>query len=230
MRKRPETPATVSSAYDRWAATYDVDVNRTRDLDAFVLRTHGPKVAGLDVLELGCGTGKNTACLAGAARSVIAIDASPGMLSIARERISAANVRFVEHDICSRFPVDDASVDVVVIDLVLEHLQRLSEVFAEVARVLRPSGVFFVCELHPTRQVLGGRAHFTDVVSGRVVNVPVVRHTISEFINTGIDAGLVVERVGEWSDDDETGEHEHKHDAVPRPPRLFSASFRKGAR
>jgi hypothetical protein len=58
-----------------------------------------------------------------------------------------------------------------------------------------------------------------------VVNVPVVRHTISEFINSGIDAGLSVERVGEWSD--EAGEGRAKHETVPPPPRLFSVLFRK---
>jgi len=221
------TPADVSLAYDRWAATYDIEANRTRDLDAVVLRRDGPSVDGLDVLELGCGTGKNTTWLAGLARSVVAIDASPGMLAIARERVTSPHVRFIEHNICARLPIDDLSVDVAVIDLVLEHIQRIGDVFAEAARVLRPSGRLFVCELHPTRQVLGGRAHFTDVLSGRVVNVPVVRHTISEFINSGIDAGLSVERVGEWSD--EARERGAKPDTVPLPPRLFSVLFRKPA-
>src|SRR5262245_18756872 len=89
----------VANAYDRWAATYDSDVNPTRDLDAEVLRRAGPPVEGRDVLEIGCGTGKNTRWLSERARSVVALDFSAGMVARARERVPAGHVNFVHHDI-----------------------------------------------------------------------------------------------------------------------------------
>lgn len=51
----------VESAYRVWSQSYDVDDNRTRDLDFTILRTYGLATADRDILELGCGTGKNTA-------------------------------------------------------------------------------------------------------------------------------------------------------------------------
>ena len=57
-------PVDVAGSYDRWASTYDQDTNRTRDLDARVLREQGPRVRGRSVVELGCGTGKNSAWIA----------------------------------------------------------------------------------------------------------------------------------------------------------------------
>ena len=209
--------ASVASAYDRWAVSYDSEINRTRDLDGVVVRHSAPDVAGRDVLELGAGTGKNTVWLAERARSVIGLDVSPGMLAVARPRAAATNVQFIEHDITTPFPISNASVDVVIANLVFEHIDRFGPVFTESARVLRPGGAMFICELHPIRQFLGGRAHFVDAANGEVVNVTVFRHTVSEFVNVGIGAGLSVESMGEWSDE-ETSE---------APPRLLSMRFIK---
>src|SRR5215207_7367164 len=197
----PDDPSPVSAAYDRWAASYDSDRNLTRDLDARVLREAPLDVDGRDVLELGCGTGKNTAWLAGRARSVVALDFSDGMLARARERLAGLGtlqrVRLERHDVRELLPLAEASVDVVVGNLVLEHVRDLAPVFAEAARVLRPGGRLFCCELHPVRQLRGGQAHFTDAATGETVHVPAFRHTASEYVNDGLAAGLVLRALGE---------------------------------
>src|SRR6478609_2936683 len=131
------TPADVADAYDRWSRQYDDDRNATRDLDAFVLRQVPLHLAGARVLEVGCGTGKNSAWLVSQARELIALDFSPGMLDVARRRVRSSTARFVEHDITRPWPVESESVDVVVGNLVLEHVRELGPVFAEAARVLR---------------------------------------------------------------------------------------------
>lgn len=207
----------ISAAYDRWAAVYDSDQNATRDMDFRVVRAHGPDVAGKAVIEVGCGTGKNTAWLAAAASRVVALDFSPGMLARAKARLGdAPTVTFVEHDVTRPWPAGDASADVVIGNLVLEHVRDLAPVFAEVARVLAPGGRFFLCELHPARQLRGGQAHFVEPGSGEMVHVPAFVHSVSEYLNAGIDAGLRLERVGEWLEE-----------GAPAGalPRLFSATF-----
>lgn len=203
----------VAEAYNRWSAIYDSDVNATRDLDAEILRRAPLRLAGKRVLELGCGTGKNTEWLARESAEVTALDFSRGMLARARERVSTSTVRFMQHDIRERLPVESASVDVVVGNLVLEHVEHLAPVFAEVARVLVPGGQVFFCELHPYRQLRGGQAHFADPSSGHTVAVTAYRHTMSEFVNAAIAPGLALVELGEWSDDGaEQG----------TPPRLLS--------
>ena len=192
----------VARAYDRWAATYDEDRNLTRDLDARVLREAPLALPGRDALELGCGTGKNTEWLAAHARSVVALDFSDGMLARARERVaragSAGRVRFVRHDVREPLPVADASADVVVGNLVLEHVEDLGPVFGEAARVLRPGGRLWLCELHPYRQWRGGQAHFTDAATGETVHVAAHVHSAGEYVNGGIAAGLALAHLGEW--------------------------------
>lgn len=194
-------PASVARAYDQWAASYDSQENRTRDLDARVLRTHGPSVRGRAVLELGCGTGKNTEWFASQCREVTAMDISAGMLEVARSRIQASHVHFVEQDVLTRWPVNDATIDLVVGTLVLEHIRDLRAVFDEAARVLRKGGKLFLSELHPMRQLAGAQAHYLHAESGEPVNVPAFRHNVSEFVNTALAAGFVLRSMGEWTEE-----------------------------
>lgn len=203
----------VSAAYNRWAAVYDADKNATRDLDAHVMRRVPVQIENLDVLELGSGTGKNTEFLAAHARSVIAMDVSEGMIARAHQRIPTSNVRFVLHDVRDSWPLAPASVDAVVANLILEHVHDLAPVFFEAARVLRPGGQFFFCELHPYRQLAGGQAHFVDPDTGEKVQVDAYVHTVSEFVNGAIEAGFTLLALGEWTEEEAS---------LDSPPRLIS--------
>ena len=210
------TDERIANAYDKWSEQYDRDPNATRDLDALVLRHAGLRVGGRDVLEIGCGTGKNTAWLARESGSVIAMDFSEGMLARARARVYAPNVRFVAHDVRDAWPVAARSVDVVTCNLVLEHVRALSPVFAEAARVLRGGGQLFISELHPFRQLQGGQARFTHEQSGEMTFVPAYRHSVSEFINAGIASGLQLRAMGERIED---------RAPADVPPRLLTLLF-----
>src|SRR3954470_12458448 len=207
------TPSDVADAYDRWSRQYDDDQNATRDLDALVLRQVSLHLAGARVLEVGCGTGKNSAWLVTQARELIALDFSPGMLDVARRRVPSSRARFVEHDITRPWPVESESVDVVVGNLVLEHVHELAPVFAEAGRVLRAGGQLFFCELHPYRQLRGGQAHFVDTHTEETVHVAAYRHTVSEYVTDALAAGLTLRALGEWLEPN----------AEPgAPPRLLS--------
>lgn len=209
----------VRAAYASWAESYDTNENRTRDLDALVLRQHELDIAGRDVLEIGCGTGKNTEWLSEHAAAVTALDLSPEMLARARTRVSARSVTFIEHDIQRSWPVPDESFNAVIGNLVLEHISNISIIFHEAQRVLRPNGTLFLCELHPFRQRLGSQAQYTDLQSGNRLKVEAYAHDVSEYVNGGIDAGLTLVRVGEWWDDADK--------SSDSPPRLLSVLFNR---
>lgn len=206
----------VALSYDRWSASYDADKNATRDLDALVVRRAPLNFEGRDVLELGSGTGKNTVHFAARARSVVALDFSLGMIARAHERVGGMPVRFVQHDVCDPWPVPSCSVDLVVANLILEHVHDLEPVFFEANRVLRPGGQLFFCELHPYRQMTGGQAQFKDPSTGETVLVTAHVHSISEYANCAIRAGFVLREIDEALEDE----------APPNtPPRLISMLF-----
>lgn len=208
----------VGAAYDLWAATYDTDENRTRELAGEVLRGSGPVVDGRDVVEIGCGTGRNTAWLAERAASVVGLDLSEGMLERARARIGSPRVGFLRHDVRSPWPLADGAADLVVAMLVLEHVEDLRPVVAEARRVLRPGGTLYLCELHPTRQMLGRQAEFTHPQSGEREWIVAHLHDVADYVNGGVVAGLELVRLGE---------HRDPGAARTAPPRLLSVCFRR---
>ncbi|MCU1266468.1 MAG: hypothetical protein JWM21_2786 [Acidobacteria bacterium] len=200
MESVPSNTPEIASAYNRWAGTYDSDPNKTREMAAAALRQSGLELAGREVIEIGCGTGYNTQWLAEQAARIFALDFSAGMLRRAKTRVPALNVCFIEHDIRAAWPLPDAGGDVAIVMLVLEHIEDLDAIFAEAARTLRPGGEFFVCELHPTRQLSGRQAEFTDTETGEQVRVPAYLHDISEFINAGLRVGFELVHLGELRD------------------------------
>ncbi len=50
-------------AYNNWSGTYDIVENKTRDLEAKAIRSILKEVQVDHILEIGCGTGKNTVWL-----------------------------------------------------------------------------------------------------------------------------------------------------------------------
>jgi len=204
----------IQAAYDEWSTTYDDDANVTKELDARVTRETLDRLEAQRVLELGCGTGKNTAYLAERFGNVTAVDFSSGMLARARARVAAGNVTFVAADITAGWPGDDASIDLTTINLVLEHIADLPGIFHEAARVVRPGGHLFVCELHPFRQYLGSQARFER--AGEVMRIDAFLHHVSDYLSAATGAGFALVEFREWW-----------HDRYgPQIPRLVSFLFR----
>jgi ubiquinone/menaquinone biosynthesis C-methylase UbiE len=207
----------IAAAYDDWAETYDTDLNRTRDLAAEVLKQAGLELTGRKVIEVGCGTGRNTPWLAEQAAEIVALDFSKQMLARARERVPDHRVRFLQHDVRTAWPLADASADAVVAMLVLEHVKHLGVFFAQAARVLRKGGKLFVCELHPVRQYAGGQAQFSNQRTGERQRVAAFLHDVSEYVNTALGVSFELEHLGEWRDSDAEANS---------TPRLLSLHFR----
>lgn len=134
----------IQKAYDDWSSSYDTDENLTRDLDGQITRQLLANQRFNYILEIGCGTGKNTSFLAQIGARVQALDFSEGMIQKAREKVNAENVRFAMADLTQRWPSEDGSHDLVVCNLVLEHIEDLSLVFSEAFRVLARGGRFLV--------------------------------------------------------------------------------------
>src|SRR5215475_1914069 len=205
----------IQAAYNDWAATYDLDRNLTRDLDQVVTRKILAHRRCRSILEIGCGTGKNTILLAEIGERVLALDFSETMINQAKEKISLVHVTFAVADLACSWPCDDQSVDLIVCNLVLEHINDLSFIFSEAFRVLVASGYFFISELHPFRQYQGIKANFKRGQETTVI--PAFVHHISEFIHTAHTTGLTIESFNEWW-------HEDDQDKLPR---LVSFLFKK---
>jgi ubiquinone/menaquinone biosynthesis C-methylase UbiE len=202
-------------AYAQWASSYDSDRNLTRDLDEVITRTFLGGLNFKSILEIGCGTGKNTSLFARIGEQVRALDFSEEMIAQARRKSSAANVEFTLADITQRWPVDGASIDLISCNLVLEHIADLNHVFAQAVRVLTNNGRLFISELHPFRQYQGTVATFT--CEDAVVKIPAFVHHISDFLDAAVANGLSLLELNEWWHSEDEG----------KPPRLVTFMFAK---
>lgn len=213
----PSDQSEIAAAYNDWAETYDIYPNRTRDLAAEVLKQVDLNLAGRKIVEVGCGTGRNTTWLAERAAEIVGLDFSEEMLARARSRVNDPRVRFIQHDARTTWPLTDVSAEVVIAMLILEHVEDLAPVFAEAARVLSSGGQFFLCELHPMRQLTGGQAQFSNTKTGERQLVSAFLHDVSDYVNTGLASGFELMQMGEWRDADAPASD---------LPRLLSLTFR----
>ncbi|MCH8902308.1 MAG: class I SAM-dependent methyltransferase [Bacteroidetes bacterium] len=206
---------TIDKSYNDWANTYDTGENKTRDLEEIVAKQTLDRYDFTTVLELGCGTGKNTQWLAEKASSIIGMDFSGKMLLKAKEKIKSDKVNFQQADLNKPWDIKDNYADLISCSLTLEHISDLDFIFSEGFKKLKPKGKFFVCELHPFKQYTGTKARY-ETENG-IIELEVFTHHVSEYINSATISGFKVLELKEWFDNnDET--------AIPR---LISFVFEK---
>ena len=191
--------ASVKTGYNDWAVVYDHDANPLPALEEPVVRKWVGDPAGLEVLDLGCGTGRHALWLAEAGASVTAVDFSPGMLAEARSKPGAERVQFVEQDLHQPLAFDANAFDLVVSGLVLEHIRELEPLFLEVHRVLKPTGRAVISAMHPAMFLRGSQARFTDPQSGETVHVGSLNHSFSGLVLSMQRAGFRLAHLEEFA-------------------------------
>lgn len=205
----------IQNAYNQWSEIYDSNENLTRDLDQLLTRKAFAGQQFDSILELGCGTGKNTEFLVQLGKKVHSLDFSEGMIEKAKAKIQAAYITFSVTDLTKPWPCESWAYDLITCNLVLEHIQDLSHIFREAARTLQPNGKFYINELHPFKQYRGTKARFEN--GKEIIEVDAFVHHISDFTKTAFEHGLTLLKLEEhWHADDQN-----------KPPRIVSFLFEK---
>ncbi|MFT3980622.1 MAG: class I SAM-dependent methyltransferase [Ferruginibacter sp.] len=206
----------TEEAYNSWATQYDTNHNRTRDLEAVSLKAALENIAFSNCLEMGCGTGKNTAWLISKADHITAVDLSEEMLAKARTKISAEKVSFIQADMLQDWHfAGNTTFDLVTFSLVLEHIEDLQTIFEKLRRVVADNGYVYVGELHPFKQYNGSKARF-ETENGTQV-VPCFTHHLSDFTIAAQQNGFAIADIQEYFDDDNR----------ENIPRILALLFRK---
>lgn len=108
---------------------------------------------GETVLDLACGEGFFSRRFNRLGAKVVASDISKELIAIARKDKDAEGVQFEVAPADKISFVADASVDKAVIVLALQNIENVPAVFAEVARVLKPTGKLFFVINHPAFRI-----------------------------------------------------------------------------
>ena len=189
----------IGKAYNSWAAQYDSNENKTRDLEALSLQKILQGKSFKHCLEVGCGTGKNTAWLLTICDQITAIDLSKGMLDIAKNKIQSAKVNFSEVDITKDWSFAKDTYDLVTFSLMLEHIEDLDAVFQKLAKVSDTGTRVYIGELHPFKQYAGSKARFETETGTQVVTC--FNHHVTDFIQAANASGFHLLQLEEQFDE-----------------------------
>jgi SAM-dependent methyltransferase len=166
------------------------------------------------VLDVGCGDGQIARLARRIGAEVVAgVDPTWNQISVAAVR--GGGPSYARAD-AAALPFADGCFDTVVACLVFEHIRRVHDAIAEVARVLQAGGAFLFFLNHPLLQTPGsgwvddqilgeqywrvGAYLVEDTVDEEVapgVVLPFVHRPLSRYVNALVANGLVLERMAE---------------------------------
>lgn len=146
--------------------------------------------AAQEVADVGAGTGKLTAALVAAGRSVVAVEPDPAMLAaLGREVPQARALRGGAESL----PLTDASVDAVLFGQAW-HWVDVPSASAEAARVLRPGGV-----LGLVWNVRDTSVAWVDELSGVIRGSAAERMIETDSVRVGAPFGALERRDLRWN-------------------------------
>lgn len=193
------------SLYDPIAVEYDAHAqtgvyNRLYD-EPTVLELLGD-IAGLRVLDAGCGSGLYAERLLERGAKVVGVDASAELLALAAGRLGT-RAQLHHQDLSQPLTwAGNASFDRVVMALVLHYLDDPVPALREMHRVLADDGHLVISTHHPALdwQRLGG-SYFTDEMyqeqwsSGWTMRYP--RRPLHSMTDEFAEAGFLIDRIAE---------------------------------
>jgi cytosine/adenosine deaminase-related metal-dependent hydrolase/ubiquinone/menaquinone biosynthesis C-methylase UbiE len=184
-----------SSAFDLWAEVYDSQENPLLSLEAREVASLLPQLEGYDVLDVGCGTGRWLSILERCGPvSLTGIDSSSAMLRQARKRVN--NTTLFYQDLSSKLSIESSSKDFILSSFVISYLSDLQMFALECARIIRPGGLLFISDMHPTTSTeRNWKRNFS--VGDDEIEIPVQPRALEEIISVfqghGFDVQAVVE-------------------------------------
>jgi len=178
-------------------------------------------VLGLDILDLGCGSGVYAEfLLKHGASSVTCIDSSEKMIEIVNNKLGDRVLSYFQ-DLSIGLPQEKSnSIDLIICPLVLHYLEDLSMLFKDVNRVLKVGGHIAFSTHHPFADFkrLKSENYFerelvNDVwdTIGEPVEVTYYRRSLTEIMNAITNNGLVVTRLSEGVVSEKVMELSEKH-------------------
>lgn len=189
--------------YDLWSEAYDATPNPVVAMDSrHTISLLSPQPGEL-ILDAGCGTGRNFSKLARAGSSIIGIDFSHGMLTVARRNLADIPAAFplLLADLERTLPFQTGSFDVVLCALIGEHLSALQNVLREFHRVLKPGGRLVFSVYHPDMAAAGIEANFER--GGVEYRLGAFHYTVDEHERFLSEAGFVDATTTEFTGDEE---------------------------
>jgi SAM-dependent methyltransferase len=211
-KQRKVTYLPTTEAYNLWAEHYDHDGNFLQLLDSRELpqlledasKYLSERPRPWKVVDLGAGSGRATMALLASdvgesTTNIIAVDASPAMLEIAKRKVADAKtngregtVSFDILDLLSdeELPESVLGADLVVSTLVLEHVP-CDLYFKKASAVLSPGGVLLMTNMHNEMGAIS-QAGFVDPKTNEKIRPASYPHSVEDVKAAASKYGLTL--------------------------------------
>ena len=150
-KNEPETTSADIERFDKWAATYDQSIAQYwffgpihKKMLGMLIREWTQSPPGC-ILDVGCGTGRllRAASVHWPEAQLFGVDPAPHMIAEASRLNPTATFKVAQGE---AIPFPDQSIDVVMSSLSFHHWVDHQKAVHEIARVLRPGGVFCLAD------------------------------------------------------------------------------------
>jgi ubiquinone/menaquinone biosynthesis C-methylase UbiE len=173
------------------------------------------------VLDLACGQGFFTRALLPGVGSIVGSDLSPSLIKLAQSQ-SDKKITYAVADAAKLSFAKDGEFDVVLCVLALQNIEKLSETFTEVSRVLKPTGRLIFVLNHPAFRIpkasswgfdeqadiqyrrvdayLSGGKEKIDMTPGQMQKTFTVsfHRSLQDYAKALRGAGFTITRLEEW--------------------------------
>lgn len=104
------------------------------------------RIGNENILDIGCGTGKQCQVLSANAKKVIGIDLQPFMIEFAIKNNKEDNINYICDDFFN-FEIDDDFFDIIISQNVLFHVKNKKEFLKKIYQKLKRGGQFIFTDL-----------------------------------------------------------------------------------
>lgn len=240
--KSPQRPIALD-AYEALADAYAASID-TKPHNAYYERPATisllPEVQGQRVLDVGCGPGVYAEWLLSRGAEVVAVDASPRMVALARAR-TEGRAAVHQADVGSPLSFLEAGdFDLVLAPLVMDYVQDWRATFRDFCRLLRSRGHLVISVTHPFFDFTyhqSERYFDTELVSCewngfgvRPVRMPSYRRSLEETLNPLVEAGFQIEQLLEPKPTEQMRHTDPRHfEELSRQPSFLCIRAMKAA-
>ncbi|HRD70980.1 MAG TPA: class I SAM-dependent methyltransferase [Legionella sp.] len=158
------------------------------------------QLAGLNILDLGCGTGWYTEHLTGLGAEVTAADASSTMINLTQQRVPSCHTVLVDLEE-SFIHLSQGRFDIIIAPLVIHYIKDWYLLFSRLSQLLKPKGSFIFSTHVPYTEYM---LHSLDNYFKKVVitenwenigEVKFYHHTLNELTEALYQADFLIERM-----------------------------------
>ncbi len=189
----------------------------------------------LQILDIGCGSGWYAEQLIKAGSQITAIDVSARMVELTEKRLKGQG-RVIQADL--EKPLDFLAAntfDLIIAPLMIHYIQDWSALMQELARILKPNGLFIFSthQPHSEFQIFKLNNYFTQQVvqdywPSLNVHVQFYHHTLHDLTESLYHAGFLIERMIEPLPQDGLQQDPHLYQLITTQPWfLFVRAIKK---